>query len=565
MSLLWKFLVIIASAIPLVAHAEKVALLIGVGKYQVYEGKVGHENGNLEGPLPDVEAMQAALVKHWDFKAERIRTLVDNAATRNAILRELNGLLSRSQPNDEILIFYSGHGTSALDSSSVVALAHGTGAVVPTDWAGPQATPERQLESLIIGRRDLRPIIDKLEAGNRQVTVIIDACYSGQAVRSIGQSASALPSRFIGTVNEKLMADLNKAGRAASRPALDPYPYTRTVFLAASAEGEQARDIPSAFLDSFPTVDRRPHGAMTDAILRVIMGQLPADFDRDGRIGMRELHRAVSHFMDGRSYSHSPQVLPSLLEDKHALGQRALFGMKRDGSGPSLVDSSVEPLRVVRREVPEPVMAAVRGAPGVMWATSGETKPAHLQLVGKGAQVLLNTAAGDLIKAFSANEPQALGNVLTQQAWAHRIRQLAERNQRAMLPFEYEPAAFGGNFPLGSSLDFVLMPDRAASLLILNIDADGKISVLYPTRSGELAPVPAKKSVRVEGTTVSEPLGTDIQLAFAFDQPAGLEKLMGAVRVSASDKRVEMLEQMLQQQRGKFTFARSELRTLPRE
>ena len=123
---------------------------------------------------------------------------------------------------------------------------------------------------------------------------------------------------------------------------------------------------------------------------------------------------------------------------------------------------------------------------------------------------------------------------------------------------------------IGQFIHFVVRPERAAWLVIVNINADGKVSVLYPYRASELNPLQAGAARAVPGDSGSDrvqvepPEGMDLQLAFAFDnKPEGIDKLLGVGNVDAGDARLAALERMLAQQNGKFTFAQSSLRVSP--
>ena len=65
------------------AHAEKIALLIGVGDY------ADPSMPDLDGPAHDLKAMRELLVKRWSFKPDNIRVLQDNQATQAAIVEVL--------------------------------------------------------------------------------------------------------------------------------------------------------------------------------------------------------------------------------------------------------------------------------------------------------------------------------------------------------------------------------------------------------------------------------------------------------------------------------------------
>ena len=240
------------------ADARRVALLVGVSAYR-------HEAvPKLEGPVHDVAAMRDVLTRRWGFRAEDIRTLTDRQATRDNILTELTALAQRSGPGDEVLVYFSGHGTSALDLGAAqrqLAVPHGSGAFIAHDFDFRQ--PAR---GLIVGRTDLVPRIEALERGERRLWVVMDTCYSGQAVRQVVPTRAdpdAWTERTFTISRPDIAARMAQQG--SGRTAPPPYPYRATAFLSAAGEGETAKDVSRAKLRQWPTLDGKPHGALTSS------------------------------------------------------------------------------------------------------------------------------------------------------------------------------------------------------------------------------------------------------------------------------------------------------------
>ncbi|MES2943036.1 MAG: caspase family protein, partial [Pseudomonadota bacterium] len=335
--------ILVSSAASAQSIPRRVALLVGVGEY------MDTNIPQLEGPPHDVEAMRDVLVRRWGFLPKDIKTLVNREATRANILSELSALSRRSSAGDEVLVFFSGHGTSSLDALSGLPLPHGSGAFVPSDFKRVEGASS---SGLIVGRTDLVPIYTALEAGGRRIWAISDSCYSGQQVRSVQLVKTAtLPQRMIPLLAGK---DAREQGAdmalIAQAPKPEPYPYRATAYLSASAEGERAKDIPKSMLTMVPTFDGKPHGAMTDALLRVLEGQIPGDLDGDGMLTLNEVHRATSEFMDKRAYGHTPQRLPSVEEDGQGIGNRPVLGVRGVAAPPR--PDSLQPLRVSLGAVP---------------------------------------------------------------------------------------------------------------------------------------------------------------------------------------------------------------------
>jgi uncharacterized caspase-like protein len=83
----------------------KYAVLVGINRYPHYNEKM-----QLKGCVNDAMRMQMVLVDRFGFKAENIRELHDEAATREAILGGLDWLAEVAEEDDIVVFHYSGHG-----------------------------------------------------------------------------------------------------------------------------------------------------------------------------------------------------------------------------------------------------------------------------------------------------------------------------------------------------------------------------------------------------------------------------------------------------------------------
>ncbi len=542
------------------AAGKRVALLIGIADYPHLESP----QGSLQGPVNDVTALRAVLLERWGFAPADIRTLVDRQATRAAILDELRALEKRSSAGDEVFLFYSGHGTSALDSRISPPLPQGSGALVPSDYDPRSARP---VDGLIVGRSDLRPIIERLEAGGRRLWVVSDSCYSGNQVRSVFGERGPLPGKFIPAPGPDLLRDM--AGPAAAQAATLPaYPYRDTAWLSAAAEGEVARDIPTAALLSYPTFDGKPHGALADALLRVLGGTIDADYNRDGYLSWAEIHVAVSDFMADRAYGHSPQRLPGVNDDTGGLAQRAFLGQRI--STAARRPAATPALKLAQLGRDGGAVAALQRIRGVELLPASASG-AEVNVRSEGKNLVLYSAGGDTLAQVAGGEPQRLVGHVQQLAWARRLRQLGHQGSRGLLDFQVQPASFGGNFRIGECIHFVVKPDRASTLLVVNVDADGLVSVLYPDTPNETQPLRAGEPRTIPGAApqdrvaVTDPPGMDLLFAFAFDRPpSGVERLLKLKKVDPTDPRLAIIEGILADRQGEFSFARAELRAFPR-
>lgn len=101
------------------------------------------------------------------LKDDQIRVLIDEEASRIAILQAINQVFMKADENDVVMLYYSGHG---LD-----------GTFLPVDYDGYQ----NQLK-----HDELRSLLDKCKAKNK--VVYIDACYSGSLLATKGPYSSSL-------------------------------------------------------------------------------------------------------------------------------------------------------------------------------------------------------------------------------------------------------------------------------------------------------------------------------------------------------------------------------------
>lgn len=528
-------LLLCSSVLPAAAETRRIALLVGIGQYA--DAAVP----SLEGPAHDVAAVQAALQSHWGFQAADIEVLMDAAASRQGLLAALQRLETRSAAGDQVFIYFSGHGTSANDRNSGLPLPHTSGAFIPWDLRTNQSA-QGMVGQLLVGQRDLQPLLSRLDAGGRHVFVVSDSCYSGQAVRRLGARADGakLTPRF---VSLKGLEPPPSTATRALRAEPAAYPYRQVYYIAAASDSEQAVDIGSNELRTLPTIDNRPHGAMTDALLRALTGHLPLDRNHDGVIEHAEVFAAINTFMASRGYPHTPQSLPSAAEDTARLAHAALFATRPTGDAfepaplPAVVASAAattaaaaaaaasaaipaaRPVLRVRVEAGDAARAreALQGLVGLQLGSEPE---GDFGLFAAGGIWQLRGPAGDLVLQGPLTQVRQR---LEAALWLRRLAQRAAPQQAFTLELQALPSTRGGSFVEGERFTLALRSQRRASVLLLAVDPQGAITVLYPYSAAEKAPHGADALVqtppRDSPIVVTPPFGTDELLALAFEQP----------------------------------------------
>ena len=164
----------VASLLSHVRHGEgrTKALLIGINEY-------AHASvPPLKGPANDVKMMQKTLMERFAF--DEIIELRDEAATHEGILNEMRQLEIDASPNDQIVIYYSGHGMNPNQKTSSL--------LVPFD-ANPATESEfSQFITAEVFHQRLCKIAEKVA----KVVVFWDSNTTPQFIRMVAQANAYL-------------------------------------------------------------------------------------------------------------------------------------------------------------------------------------------------------------------------------------------------------------------------------------------------------------------------------------------------------------------------------------
>ncbi|ABC30130.1 protein containing EF-hand calciumn-binding domain [Hahella chejuensis KCTC 2396] len=548
-------------SVPLKGWTANLALLVGVGEYPEHR---------LEGPVNDVRALQRMLTEKWEFKPKDITVLLNAAASRDGIIKALDALIAESRPGDNVFIYFSGHGTSKMDADIGAPLPAVSGAFIPYDVAGVKNLDEL-MTKLIVGRADLRPRLKRLDEGGRHIFVAIDACYSGNTVRS-STTEKGLPERFwdiaAGAGAEKEAGYPTDAGGLVSLISAkdEPYPYENLYYLAASAEYEAAQEIPTARLHEFPTFDNRPHGAFTDTLLTVLDAPAHADVDRDGQVSYAELQKTVERRMRQRRFNQTPQGLPALEQDDGELSRQAVFFLETIALGD--VDKTTSSRR---REDNRPPVLKVAAAAHSLTASLLKAAP-NLSTVKDNADIHLSQAPrenmlevrdrdGGLLAELAATDSEVLRQLRYRQ-WLLRIDAMLDANAyefRGELQREGKsesPAVAGEVFGFRFELP------RRGYLLLLDFDPQGGVTVLYPRREAD-NDVPFNKGVLdwPEQAKVYPPFGKDALYALLLPAKEDVLNRLAGQSFSFDHPLSEPLLDLFSQSGKRLGVSRLELRT----
>ncbi|HOJ22463.1 MAG TPA: caspase family protein [Armatimonadota bacterium] len=218
---------------------RKWALLVGVNRYDDVENIP-----TLRYSVGDVTAVYKVLVdpQRGGFGKDTVYLLTDDTPdkpTNINIIKYLNRIARRAEPEDMVLVYFSGHGYEEA----------GRGYILPCNT---------DVEALAASAVDNTVLIDTLDRMKAQrIVTIIDACHSG-AMRRTGGGAPALSGQYYSAY-----------GSGKGR-----------VVLASASAGQKAWE------DA-----RLKHGVFTEYVKQGFYGE--ADRNRDGAVTFMELAKYV--------------------------------------------------------------------------------------------------------------------------------------------------------------------------------------------------------------------------------------------------------------------------------
>ena len=153
----------------LIADSKYYALIIGINEYN------DPDINDLEEPLNDAANLYEVLTNNYSFEEENISRLIN--PTRNDIIRELDRLAYQLSENDNLIIFYAGHGLWDEQLKK--------GYWIPTD-----ATTSNRANWF--SNSDLRDYIGGIKA--KHTLLISDACFGGGIFKTRQAFADITPA-----------------------------------------------------------------------------------------------------------------------------------------------------------------------------------------------------------------------------------------------------------------------------------------------------------------------------------------------------------------------------------
>jgi WD40 repeat protein len=222
-------------------------LAVGINEYANAQYNLKYAVADAQAFSAEVKRQQARLER---FDKVEVTTLVDQQATKQAILNKLAELTSTVQPEDELIVYFAGHGTAHLNQFYLIP--HDLG------HAGSRTELDQAALAVILAHsisdRELEQAFERLDAG--QILFVIDACNSGQALEA--------EERRRGPMNSKGLAQLA---------------YEKGMYILTAAQSFQAAQ----------EATQLGHGLLTYALIEEGLKQAVADDEpKDGTVLARE-------------------------------------------------------------------------------------------------------------------------------------------------------------------------------------------------------------------------------------------------------------------------------------
>lgn len=140
------------------------ALLIGVGEYD-------NQNLNLTRPVDDLKSLKRVLIENYTFNEQNVTELIN--PTREEIIIELFRLRNKISTNDNLLVFYAGHG-------------YWDEQIKQGYWWPRDAT--KNSPSQWLSNSDIREQVRGINSAH--TLLISDACFSGGIFQTRGNTES---------------------------------------------------------------------------------------------------------------------------------------------------------------------------------------------------------------------------------------------------------------------------------------------------------------------------------------------------------------------------------------
>jgi hypothetical protein len=244
------------------AHAETHALIMAIGNYNIPGA------APLKGVPRDVESAKE-IARRMGVKDANVTVLRDGELTYDGMSGAFEGLQDRIAPNDDVFIYYSGHGSRQLVKDPEERCAE---ALVTYDGQG---FIDAEVETKLKG----------LAAKANKLVVLLDACHSGGVTTRGAKSDARFAAKFLA----------RSAGEACRVPV---NVLKRSISSRGPGSGAQNYVYIAAARDNEVSLDEAERGGVATQAWRECMGGAARDLDGSGAISAEEVQACAQQIID---------------------------------------------------------------------------------------------------------------------------------------------------------------------------------------------------------------------------------------------------------------------------
>ncbi|MEW6600817.1 MAG: caspase family protein [Nitrospirota bacterium] len=444
--------------------AARRALLVGIAEYKALPATINERIvSDLRGPIRDVDDMESILVSRFGFSKGDIKVLKNQEATRENIdILFNNWLVKGTDPGDVVLFYFSGHGSTVPDENGDE-IDRKDEVLLPYDMVPDPA------QNIIVDD-EFGSWMRKFKNGT--LVVIFDSCYSGGAYRNVGdgvsylEETSAMRPRFVPVTGYKPTPAVKALPRG-----LDDVPPS-VIFLTASRENQLSWEL---------NTENGFHGGFTFALAEG-MNKLPAP-------SYEELFDyAKKKITDTLRLPQEPQLVgPKNIIVKPAFNIAPL-------------DVSLPAPSVKEEKVMVKIEAFQKGSKNIKIEelTDKLRSLSYVEIVGddyfdtlvrgriEGGQyhARLINRIGDTVKVPASADADKLAESITSNLeYIYIVKQLARvSNPDPAFRVDISTEDERRDFRVGENVTFTVSCETDCYLLVLNLDSEGNVYVIFPNK-----------------------------------------------------------------------------------
>lgn len=274
---------------------------------QVYVLSIGAATGELKYCSRDAQRFSDAVISKMGVKESNVRLILGAEATHDGFSKGLEWLASTTQPEDTVVIFFSGHGTSIPDQAPSDEEDGKDECFVLYHTKPPQDYVTALRERVLMVDDEFNRILKTVQA--RKKLILVDSCHSGTISKEIGARTKNYVSKYL--------------------PLKDPRTGEKMWNLRSKSEppnyGNDNEALMSACMDDQVSYEdqSKQAGLFTHHLLEAINSGA-SDLEKAFETAKQSVERETSEF--ARQSSGSAAVQTPSLTDPHGLAKLYRFG-----------------------------------------------------------------------------------------------------------------------------------------------------------------------------------------------------------------------------------------------